>query len=103
MNALLTDGFDRDFDEILEKNKDILSLVDQKSLLPNLDMSTIPGIHSPTQNTQQIFRKIQKKDRRFFNFRRRNQRQTTVLRHHKLTRQTSATNAYKNIRKKYFG
>ena len=103
MNALLTDGFDKDFDKILDKNEDILSLVDQKSNFPNLNMSIPHNISSPKQNPQQEFKKVKKKDRRFLNFRRRNQRQITVLRHHKLTKHTSATDAYKQIRKKYFG
>ena len=103
MNALLTDGFDKDFDKILDKNEDILSLVDQKSKFPDLNMSIPHNISSPKQNPQQKFKKVKKKDRRFLNFRRRNQRQITVLRHHKLTKHTSATDAYKQIRKKYFG
>ena len=103
MNALLTDGFDKDFDKILEKNEDILSLVDQESVLPNLNMSTVPNIISPEQNPQPKFKKTKKKDRRFLNFRRRDQRQIIISRHHKLTKHTSATRAYRDIRKKYFG
>jgi len=103
MNALLTDGFDKDFDKILEKNEEISSLVDKKSSLPDLSQSEIPTKISPTQIPQQKDQKNKKRDRRFMNFRKRNQSQAIIVRHHKLTRQTSATEAYKNLRRKYFG
>lgn len=100
LNALLTEGFDKDFDKILSSNKDICDLMESPAGIPLsiTHQGTVPNsTRSPTK------RSYKKPDRRFRNFRRKtNKGSPHILVRHSQSR-TSATRAYTKIRKKYFG